>query len=849
MPWTVNGIGTMYYGKQRLERHEGVCGNCSQHVQLESYSTRLWGVFVFIPVIPLGRKKILDDCPRCRRHRVMPLRQWQRLEEEATRKAMQRAEAESDSPEAALEMLGTLVAFGRHNEADQLAEALAQRFADNADLQIVLGESYAQRGRGEQAHARFTRALELAPDSEVARRAVSIGLIERGELDRARAMLASTESLGPLLEPAVHALLADRYQAVGDHENALAIYESVLQAHPDARRDRALARRVRASQRALGRTESLVPRDTRIRNAVAVVAAAIALLAGGAFVYSSYSSRHQTLFVLNALPVSADITIDGDDFGSVQPRATMKISLAEGSHQAAIRYGDGKEETVDFAVENGPIERFTGKTAFVLNVAGAADVLWQEIVYRAVPRPGEGSHRIYHSQKFVAIRDIDYAFAKAPHEIDRGSKQSVTKTMLTMLDTAPAETLGLFPEGTAIPEMLEYAETHLRLDPEDRSLLESYCTLAVYSGEQDRCRAFLESGFDWRPIHVEWHCYYQYLATNVVDEATLTARYDRLVDECPKSAEAMYLRGRMEPDADKSIDYCRRAIEVDPKFAYAHHSLAYCLAARGDFKAARPWAETAHRLAPEVLVISRLWREVLLGLEEYSLLEQELREALANNLHDYKLQHALELQYALLTVLVGQGHLRRAEEAHRVFAEAAEAAPQAVVGSQLMLKYLKADFEGYQASTAQVTPPTDANAARLIGCIELGQLDQAEEILSADLTPFPSVYTLLLSHAWLQRGNRDKADKLWREALDQMHGELGQERRLVAALATDGGPPLEQLDTIVGQRETLAPALVALAGRYPAHRKAYLERARRLNLPGPFPYHFLRRAIAEMETQ
>jgi len=35
---------------------------------LESYDTRLWFVVIFIPIIPLGRKRIIDACPFCRRH-------------------------------------------------------------------------------------------------------------------------------------------------------------------------------------------------------------------------------------------------------------------------------------------------------------------------------------------------------------------------------------------------------------------------------------------------------------------------------------------------------------------------------------------------------------------------------------------------------------------------------------------------------------------------------------------------------------------------------------------------------------------------------------------------------------
>ena len=85
MPTTYNGIGTHYYGKQHLETHPGVCEHCGRAANLTSYDTRLWFVVLLIPVIPLQRKRVLDYCPHCTRHRVLGLAEWEKLK--ATRLA------------------------------------------------------------------------------------------------------------------------------------------------------------------------------------------------------------------------------------------------------------------------------------------------------------------------------------------------------------------------------------------------------------------------------------------------------------------------------------------------------------------------------------------------------------------------------------------------------------------------------------------------------------------------------------------------------------------------------------------------------------------------------------------
>src|SRR5215468_4500572 len=77
MPTVINGIGTWYYGKRRIYRRRGVCGFCNRLGELDSYDTTLYVVVFFMPLVPLGQKRILDACPSCRRHRVLPLKTWE----------------------------------------------------------------------------------------------------------------------------------------------------------------------------------------------------------------------------------------------------------------------------------------------------------------------------------------------------------------------------------------------------------------------------------------------------------------------------------------------------------------------------------------------------------------------------------------------------------------------------------------------------------------------------------------------------------------------------------------------------------------------------------------------------
>ena len=63
MPQTLNGIGTKYYGKANAVSERAVCDSCGREGIQESYDTNRYFVLVFIPLLPLGKYRILDDVP------------------------------------------------------------------------------------------------------------------------------------------------------------------------------------------------------------------------------------------------------------------------------------------------------------------------------------------------------------------------------------------------------------------------------------------------------------------------------------------------------------------------------------------------------------------------------------------------------------------------------------------------------------------------------------------------------------------------------------------------------------------------------------------------------------------
>src|SRR6267378_141449 len=163
MPSTYNGIGTHYYGETNCERREAECRFCRRTVSLKSYDTRLWFVVLFIPVIPLGRKRIVDFCPACTRHFAVEADKWETAKQLNISGALENFRA-NPTAEAAIEAHHQLTNYHQTSQAAEFRGVMAEKFGDNARVQTYLGFVLADLGKQEEAIKYFQRALELRPD-------------------------------------------------------------------------------------------------------------------------------------------------------------------------------------------------------------------------------------------------------------------------------------------------------------------------------------------------------------------------------------------------------------------------------------------------------------------------------------------------------------------------------------------------------------------------------------------------------------------------------------------------------------------------------------------------------------
>ena len=264
MPHTINGVGTHYYGKSNVEYEAATCEFCGNFTRLETYETGYFFVVLFIPLIPLGRKQILDYCPSCTQHRALPVKEWQRIREESIDQSTANLSENMENADAAIEHIQTLTAFRQMEEAGQLALAIEGSHADNADAQFFLGAWHEKYGQDADADRCFDRAFEIDPKHEGAVRARGVGLIQKGELDEAREMFQILLPPSESYDATIFIMLATAYQEANRHSEAMELYKLMVDETPEFGKESWLRKSVRNSEKMLGisATESFLPRRT-----------------------------------------------------------------------------------------------------------------------------------------------------------------------------------------------------------------------------------------------------------------------------------------------------------------------------------------------------------------------------------------------------------------------------------------------------------------------------------------------------------------------------------------------------------------------------------------------------------
>jgi tetratricopeptide (TPR) repeat protein len=836
MPFTYNGVGTHYHGHHNSERRAGNCQACGRGGELESYNTRLWFVVFFIPIIPLGRKRIIDQCRYCRRHYMADADQWETQKQLNVSGAMETYRADP-TPEKAMAAYQQLINFHQATQAIEFRKEIEVKFSQSAKLLAYLGMATAVKGMAEESAKYFHRAFELRPDLPEARIGIAREHIRLGRLNEARQMLDFLEKPGAgqlySLEPLE--TLANAYQRAAKAEPALELFQCLLTALPRIGEIPGFRKRVQACEKVLGRKQSILPKwkfswknlfrrgpaqprqGIRITwRGLATCGVVVAIFVGLLAVHSFYQSHHRSLFIVNGFKDPATVEVRGQNAVEVPGHGERKLTLPEGTYHVSIKGPVHQEEDVTLTANGSP-----SRPIWLLNVGGRALLLEERVTYKpGSPPPPE--LRAHFGEAFERIDDVSHPFETLPQSIQMNSNEG--QRVLTSLEFSKAkvdELLNWFAVRNRKAEELRLAEWRIQVQPDDAEALSVFVELAKPSHAEE----VLHAGLMRRPVAMNWHRVYQNLHSNADWYGWLTVAYDGMLKDDPGNSALLYLRGRIEPKPGESTLWFLKARDADPKNPFVYYALGYA--------SASGFAET--------LFQSRL------ALQDYAPLEKDLQVAISRTPLDFN------RKIQLIKVLLAQS---RGAEAAKIVTGAQQQAQAmqaqdagALSGFQALnweYCYAAGDFTKLEQSATKNSSLPGARNTLFVALLEQGKIAEALRATPLDKPKVDDAGTLLtVVLVYLAAHDNQQAQVWLKRAVDLMRTGSPDMARAAALFGDDAVLTPESIRAVELDWKVKSVVLTTLGMLHPEKRQEFFAAARRLNVDLSYPYHLVRRLTTE----
>jgi len=853
MPSTYNGIGTHYYGKKNVQKRAAPCPHCGRGVELTSYDTRLWFVVFFIPIVPLGRKRIVDYCPVCTRHYAVEADKWETSKQLEVSGAQDKFRS-SQLPEDAMALHQQLMTYHQLDEAAEFRKSMREKFPDNAKVHAYLGASLEHFGKLDEAAAMFRRALELRPDLPEARTGVAMAQIRAGQLDEAHKLLDYLEKPGAaqlyVLEPLNK--LAQAFQQVNRHDDALKLFAVLQRELPHLAEKKWFRNLVKKSEKSVNRTESQLPRQTfswkrlfqgdggstaagapqLTWKSLLIVGIIVAVVLLGFVISNEYSKRHRTLHIVNGYSQPVSVRINGVN-SVVAVGSATGVTLPEGHYRASI--SGPVTEDVDLDIRTSYLDRWFSHPAWVLNPGAKAIVIRTEAVYSRDEIPARIT--IHFGKAFEAFGEVTHPFRELPATVSIKSGETRTLVSLAVHEGKGIDIAAYYAEKGDVPSALNFAESWLAGNPDDDQMLQIYAVQSLQQHQTNRLDKFLRTGMTNRPVRTEWHREYQQLHNNPAGHIALVSAYQALLANEPTNSALLYLCGRLETDRTVARDYFERSQRADLSNPYPVFALGYDRVSLADWEGARKHLEQAVKLRPSNPLYELLLMTTRLALGEFTDVEKEARTKLSLEPANY----AANLR--LVDVYVREDRRADALEACKKFAAACPAKYGRQAASIALTLRCEALYDlGDFAELEKVAGKT--GTFRFQSLVEQGRMDEAiksqptqEEEQEKPLT------SLALSLAFRLAGDMEHSAH-WVEQARTSFTHGNEDYCAAAALLSLDSKELslDKVNNVVLPCQLKAALVAQLAQLDSPARAELASLARRLNVERTFPHHLIQRA-------
>jgi len=855
MPSSINGIGTHYYGRRNQVRRLRACSHCQYLGAMDSYETRLWFVVVFVPVIPLRRLQILDECPQCRRHYALDLEEFEASRQLTASRVLAKYR-EQLTAEAAAEAHGTMLELFLRDEAQAFRETVLTQYPRDIPLRKQLAHQLHQTLDEHATQSLFKQVLALDPADTLAR------------TQRARFLLRFPKRLeeawqltdflrepgaGQIYDLSVLDLLSRQLEAAGQPERALELLEHLLAEFPEAGEQQEFRRRLSRLERRVGRPVTRLPqrsfsfRDlfdagngrypSWLRWATFLGLAGLLLLAGLG-VTNELFRRQRRLHILSSFAQPLQVTVDGDAIRTL--RSQEPLWLPEGSHRVQVTAPVEREIVVEMRTPWW--SRWTHSPVWVWNVAETSQLVRHDLYYARHPQQ---SHPRVITQETYFESHVDYPFVAPPRTISIKLSQQVHRVSLEALVPQPVDWLSNQAAKSDSSVLLTYAEGHLNANPRDELLLATYRALASNRGLERRAETFLKRGLWREPLSIEWHLEYAQLGAVCQSPEPLIQEYHERLIQSPGEARWLYLSANWQPPFDAGAgERLRQAHTADPQLGWPALDLSVRALSRGEWDEAQRWFRLAKAALPRRLAIFQTVHKLALATGDFSeetmLLDPIRRDPSAP-------------EAFWLTIWLAESAARRGEcdRVFRLLRELEGVSAQAEIyptGPLLFADYyeeLCGPREGLRTSASLADPEKALHQLLLRG--DPAQLNALPPAAEASDAATPNWITAAAISLACDLAGLEQLGTTWREVTVGVLKKGDPRQRQAGLWLAQESPPTDEELAQFGGLPTEGSAVwhALMARRFPEQRTRHLDWVRRLNIGRLNPARLLDKLLAQ----
>lgn len=833
------GEGT--YSKRNVRKVNGECESCHFVGPLSHYDGTRFFTLYWLPIIPMGSKRIFDECPKCGNGRAMSTRQWQKLVTDELNPAIEQFVAAPTDRAAAERSLQAAVVLADTDRFTEVALAIEQHYGGDASMLRRLAGHYNHFFMQEEAESAFRAVLSLE-DTTDTRQALAVFLIDShrpAEADEhVHAVLASGDDQRAMLG----LMLAESYLQLGDVDNARRALDATATSCPDiaatpeyARLSKALdspkmQKKMRINRPAVAANAPAAPTASPtnanepglIRKSWPFVVPVVLLTLIAALVIAVLQPTQPTIYAINGTEAHYHVIVNGE---KVRLRAQHPKELRIEGDTIRIEPTD---DSPSFPVIETTAE--PGHDALmVINPDRLAALLWERAEYADTQQLDdlEYEQRLHTGQTVYAFDDIDFKMKDLPDEITLDSSRSrAFKQGVTYLNEWPPVSVVqwlLESEGDE-QRARQYVVHALAVMPDELALL----NMAGQVLDQAAFDAMAKPHLEKRPLRIQWHRMRQVVHASHTPSETLVDEYLAMwEDESARTSGLAYLIARIHDDPAEAQRWFDVACNFDPPEAIALYGSAYGLLSRGRFSDAQQRLERALTLDPELWGAAFLREQVLMAQRDYPALIKEFEAQRAEAPANGNATEALVMLYELNgQPAKATAEIARATDYHRTEFGSDE---QEVEWYTHYLEMIRAMANRDRDAVIQRCRKLDSPGWAATLLMHEGKLAEAAQHLDDNPDADTPEQRMLLAALAYKAGDQKLAGASVKAAADTLGAGDHDGYMLAQLLTADEAPALDQAVHFALRPDRVRVVTALLAARHPDHAEPFRQRARAMN--------------------